>query len=153
MKNNIYGALVKRLLLVMAFYSLCRISFYLFNVGYFPGMTLDRMATIMLGGLKFDLSAVLYINALFILLTIIPFTFKFNPLYQKILHYIFIITNSLGLAANVADNIYYRYTLRRTTISVFSQFKNEQNFGALLFSFIVDYWYGFCSFFCCYSFL
>lgn len=147
MKNNIYGALVKRLLLVMAFYSLCRISFYLFNVGYFPGMTLDRMATIMLGGLKFDLSAVLYINALFILLTIIPFTFKFNPLYQKILHYIFIITNSLGLAANVADNIYYRYTLRRTTISVFSQFKNEQNFGALLFSFIVDYWYGFLFFF------
>lgn len=106
-------------------------------------MTWDRMFTIMLGGLKFDLAAVLYLNSLFILLTILPLTFKFHPIYQKVLHYIFIITNGIGLAINIADIVYYRYTLRRTTISVLSQFENEQNFGALFFSFLVDYWYGF----------
>ncbi len=146
LKGNIYWALVQRLLLVMAFYSLCRISFYLFNTGYFPDMNFSRFATILLGGLKFDLAAVLYLNSLFILLTIIPLAIKFNPLYQKTLRYIFIVTNAIGLAANVADNVYYRYTLRRTTLSVFSQFENEQNFGALFFSFLVDYWYGFAFF-------
>lgn len=143
LKGNIYIGLIKRLTLVMAFYTICRISFYLFNVSFFPDMTFSRMATIMLGGLKFDLAAILYINSLFILLTIIPLKIKFNPIYQKILHYIFIITNAIGLAANAADNIYYQYTLRRTTVTVFSQFENEQNFGALLVSFLLDYWYGF----------
>ncbi len=147
LKDNIYWALIKRLLIVMGFYTICRISFYLFNISFFPNMTFDRMARIMLGGLKFDLSAVLYINSLFILLTIIPLKIRFNVLYQKILGYIFIITNGIGLAVNTADNIYYKYTLRRTTISVFSQFENEQNFGALLISFILDYWYGFAFFF------
>lgn len=31
LKDNIYWALIKRLLLVMGFYTICRISFYLFN--------------------------------------------------------------------------------------------------------------------------
>ncbi len=146
-KENIYWGLVKRLLLVMAFYTICRISFYLFNINFFPDMTAGRMATILLGGLKFDISAILYLNSLFILLTIVPLAIRFRPVYQKVLHYIFIITNGIGLAVNVADNVYYKYTLRRTTISVFSQFENEQNFGALLWSFIIDYWYGFAFFF------
>lgn len=131
----------------MGFYTICRISFYLFNINFFPDMTFGRLVTILLGGLKFDISAILYLNSLFILLTIIPLAIRFKPLYQKILQFIFIITNGIGLAANTADNIYYKYTLRRTTISVFSQFENEQNFGALLFSFLVDYWYGFAFFF------
>ncbi|MEQ9415601.1 MAG: hypothetical protein RIF39_17320, partial [Cyclobacteriaceae bacterium] len=147
LRENIYWALIKRLLLVMGFYTICRISFYLFNISFFPDMTWGRMSTIMLGGLKFDLSAVLYLNSLFILLTILPLTVKFHPTYQKVLHYIFIITNGIGLAINIADNVYYRYALRRTTVSVLSQFENEQNFGALFFSFLVDYWYGFAFFF------
>ncbi|MEZ4946112.1 MAG: sulfatase-like hydrolase/transferase [Cyclobacteriaceae bacterium] len=147
LRENIYWALIKRLLLVMGFYTICRISFYLFNTSFFPDMTWGRMSTIMLGGLKFDLSAVLYLNSLFILLTILPLTIKYHPTYQKVLHYIFIVTNGIGLAINIADNVYYRYTLRRTTITVLSQFENEQNFGALFFSFLVDYWYGFAFFF------
>jgi len=146
LRENIYWGLLKRLLLVMGFYTICRISFYLFNMSFFPDMTWGRMSTIMLGGLKFDLAAVLYLNSLFILLTIIPFTIKYHPTYQKVLYYIFIITNGIGLAINIADNVYYRYTLRRTTITVLSQFENEQNFGALFFSFLVDYWYGFAFF-------
>lgn len=110
-------------------------------------MTAGRLATILLGGLKFDISAILYLNALFILLTIVPLKIRFKPLYKKILQYIFIITNGIGLAVNTADNIYYKYTLRRTTISVFSQFENEQNFGTLFLSFLIDYWYGFAFFF------
>lgn len=146
LKGNIYWGLLKSLLLVMGFYTICRISFYLFNISFFPDMTLPRMSRILLGGLKFDLAAILYLNSLFILLTIVPLAVKFNPTYQKILKYVFWVTNGIGLAINIADNVYYRYTLRRTTVSVFSQFENEQNFGALFFSFLIDYWYGFAFF-------
>ena len=94
------------------------------------------------GGLRFDLAAVLYINALVILLMIVPFNFRFNIYYQRVVKYIFLMFNSLALAANVSDFIYYRFTLRRTTADVFAQFENEQHMGRLWLRFLVDYWYA-----------
>src|SRR6185369_9253576 len=93
-------------------------------------------------GLRFDLSAMLYSNSLFILLMIVPLTIRFRPLYQKILFWIFMIVNAIAFAVNTADFIYYRFTLRRTTVSVFSQFKNEDNLGRLSIRFLWDYWYA-----------
>ncbi len=139
--KNIYKALVLSLLLVMAIYSFSRICFYLFNTSFFPGMTLPRFAWILVGGLKFDLAAVLYTNSLFILLLILPFAFRFTTWYKQILTWTFIIVNSVALAVNTADFVYYRFTLRRTTVSVFNQFENEQNGAALFLQFILDYWY------------
>lgn len=141
-KGNLYKSLLMALLLVMGLYSLCRIGFYLYNMDFFPGMTVGNFLYLMWGGLRLDLSAILYINLLFILLLIIPLDYRFNPLFQAGLKYLFVITNSVGLAANVCDFIYYRFTLRRTTADVFSQFVNEQNLGMLFFRFLFDYWYA-----------
>src|SRR6478736_2395359 len=141
-KDNIYVALVLSLLLVMALYTLSRIGFYFFNLSFFPGMTWSRMAIILFGGLRFDLSATLYSNSLYILLMILPFTFRFKSGYQKLLRWIFIVVNAIAFAINTADFIYYRFTLRRTTVSVIDQFKNEENFGRLVFQFLFDYWYA-----------
>lgn len=141
-KGNVYAGLALSLLLLMVLYSICRVSFYFFNQSFFPDMTLERFARIALGGFRFDLTAILYLNCLFVLLLIIPFKFRFAPLYLKVLRYFFLIVNSLGLAANIADTLYYRYTLRRTTLSVFRQFENEQNGFSLFGQFILDYWYA-----------
>jgi hypothetical protein len=103
-------------------------------------MTLARFGLIVMGGIRFDLTAILYLNLLFILLLIVPFTFRFGRLYQQFLKYLFIITNTLGIIANIADTVYYRYTLRRTTLSVIRQFENEKNVGGLFTQFVIDYW-------------
>ncbi|GHN03131.1 sulfatase [Cytophagales bacterium WSM2-2] len=142
-RGNIYVALVLSLLLVMALYSISRIGFYAFNRSYFPDMTIGRMMRMLGGGLRFDLSATLYSNSLFILLMIVPVVWRFKPLYQKIVFWVFVVVNSIALAINTADFIYYRFTLRRTTISVVSQFKNEDNLGRLSIHFLWDYWYAF----------
>ena len=141
-KGNVYVALVLSLLLVMLMYSIGRIGFYFFNTSFFPEMTWARMAKMMWGGLRFDLSATLYSNSLFILLMIVPLAIRFNPVYQKILFWVFMVVNSIAFAVNTADFIYYRFTLRRTTVSVFSQFKNEDNLGRLSVRFLWDYWYA-----------
>ena len=120
LRQNIYWATVLRLLVVMALYTVCRIAFYLYNINYFPEMTPGRFSIILLGGIRFDLTAVLYINALYIVLILIPFDFRFKSYYQKILKYLFFITNSIGLAANCADFIYYKFTLR-------PQWSDQQN--------------------------
>lgn len=130
------------LLLVMGLYSVCRVGFYLYNTSFFPDMNLRGFLYLMVGGLKFDLSAVLYTNALFILLLIIPLDYRFNAGFQKGLKYLFFATNGIALAANVADFIYYRFTLRRTTSDIFRQFENEQNMGLLFLRFVFDYWYA-----------
>ncbi|NOT76689.1 MAG: sulfatase-like hydrolase/transferase [Cyclobacteriaceae bacterium] len=142
LKGNIYVALALSLLLMMSIYMLCRVSFYFYNAEFFPDMTFSRFGKIMLGGLRFDLSALLYLNSLFFLLLIIPFDFRFRKGYQKVLKYLFLIVNSIGLAMNISDTLYYQYTLRRTTLSVLRQFENEQNIGSLIFQFLLDYWYA-----------
>ena len=141
-QGNIYLALVKQFLLMMMLFTLCRIGFYFFNTDFFPDMTLLRFLTIALGGLRFDLAGLLYINSLFILLSVLPFAFRFHVTYQLVLKYLFFVINGIALLANVADFVYYRYSLRRTTISILRQFENEKNFGNLFVQFIVDYWYA-----------
>jgi phosphoglycerol transferase MdoB-like AlkP superfamily enzyme len=142
LRRNVYVALALQLGLCMLMFTVCRIGFYLFNASFFPDMTVGNFLRLEAGGLRFDLSAVLYLNALFILLMILPFNFRFNNYYQQVLKYLFLIINSLALATNVSDFVYYRFTLRRTTADVFQQFENEQHMGTLWFQFLIDYWYA-----------
>lgn len=142
LSGNIYWALLLRLLLVMLLFTLCRVGFYLYNMSFFPDMTFNNFLWLLWGGLRFDLTAMLYVNALYILLVILPFDFRFRYSYQEVVRYIFFITNGAALSTNVADFIYYRFTLRRTSADVFRQFRNEQNLGGLFFQFIIDYWYA-----------
>jgi len=140
--GNIYVALVGYLLLMMALFMACRVVFYFFNSSFFPDMTIGRFTRIAVGGLRFDLTAVLYLNLLFVLLLILPIKSRFLPGYLRVMKYLFFLTNTLGLAANIADTMYYQYTLRRTTLSVIRQFENEKNMPGLVGQFLLDYWYA-----------
>lgn len=143
LRKNIYTALILRLLIILFLFSLCRIGFYLFNASYFPDMQFMKFMKMMGGGLKFDISAILYTNLLFILFHLIPFRFRYNKHYQTGLKYLFFILNGIILAANCADFIYYKFILKRTTAGVFEEFANETNIPGLLIRFIFDFWYIF----------
>jgi arylsulfatase A-like enzyme len=73
---------------------------------------------------------------------LVPIDLRFHAGYKQVVKFIFFTTNGLALAANVADFIYYRFTLRRTTADVFLQFQNENNMAGLWLKFFVDYWYA-----------
>jgi phosphoglycerol transferase MdoB-like AlkP superfamily enzyme len=141
-RGNIYRALLYRLILAMLLFSICRLAFYFFNRSFFPEAGLSDILFLLMGGLVFDVSAVLYLNILYILLMIIPLNLRFNRYYKQVLQYVFFLTNGIAMAANVSDFIYYRFTLRRTTADVFLQFSNENNMGALWLKFFIDYWYA-----------
>lgn len=105
-------------------------------------MAFPNFLRLLWGGLRFDLTALLYVNCLYILLMIVPLDIRFRYGYQETAKYIFFLSNGIALAANVSDFIYYKFTLRRTTADVFRQFENEQNIGGLFFRFLMDYWYA-----------
>jgi phosphoglycerol transferase MdoB-like AlkP superfamily enzyme len=141
-RGNLFVVLILRLCLVMILFSACRVGFYLYNAGYFPEMTFGTFLSLMRGGLVFDLVTLLYFNALYILLMIVPTDIRFRKGYQNFLRILFFITNGFALVTNVADFIYYQFTLRRTTADVLLQFENETNMAGLWFKFIIDYWYA-----------
>lgn len=138
---NLYLVLAYRFLILLFLYTLCRIGFYLFNQDLFQNITLPKYLYILWGGLKFDVSALIYINVIYILLHVIPFPFRYNEGFQKFCKWWFLITNSIGIIANLADFVYYKFTLKRTTATVFGQFSHEQNKFKLFVDFLKDYWY------------
>lgn len=142
-KLNIYLALLYRLVMVMLFMQQGRLIFFMFNQEFFPNTSILSIASLMWGGLQFDLTAVLYVNSLYILLQLLPLRLTANSIYQRICKYIFIVTNSVAIISNMIDVVYYRFTLRRTTSLVFKEFSNEQNYGMMVWEFFLDYWYMF----------
>jgi phosphoglycerol transferase MdoB-like AlkP superfamily enzyme len=139
---NIYQALICYLVLAMGMMSLSRMLFIALNFEAFPNLDAGHIIRLLAGGLRFDLTAILYLNSLVILLLLIPFKFRFLSGYKATVRWIFIVVNAIGLALNVIDFFYFKFTDRRTTFDVFNQFENEQNISELLLSFAVDYWYG-----------
>lgn len=141
LKDNIYVVLTYHMALVMLLNTICRILFYAFNASFYADMTLGHFFNLLIGGMRFDILGLVYVNMLYIFGMLIPFKFRYNSIYQTILKYIFYVTNSTALAANCIDIIYFRFTMRRTTFAVFREFKNESNMVKLFIGFIFQYWY------------
>jgi phosphoglycerol transferase MdoB-like AlkP superfamily enzyme len=106
----------------------------------FPDISISRFLTIMKGGLMFDISAVVYINMIFILLHIIPLEIRYSDIYQSILKYLYYITNGIALAMNGMDFVYYRFVDKRATADVFQTFAQDDNNTKVFFRFLIDYW-------------
>jgi phosphoglycerol transferase MdoB-like AlkP superfamily enzyme len=106
--------LFKRLLIAWLLFTVCRLLFYAFNYSFFNQYGFAEITTAFFAGLLFDTSAILYINSLFILLHIIPHSYRSNPGYQLFLKYLFIISNSLAIFLNVIDFAYFPFTNKRT---------------------------------------
>jgi phosphoglycerol transferase MdoB-like AlkP superfamily enzyme len=138
--RNIFVVLIYRIILIMFLFTLCRLGFFLFNLKMFPGVSFSQLFTMLKGGLTFDISAVVYINMVFILLNILPFEFRYKEGYQAVLKYLFFITNGIALAMNGMDFVYYRFVDKRATADVFGTFEHDSNNTKVFFRFLTDYW-------------
>lgn len=94
-------------------------------------------------GLRFDTTIIIYINALFIVFSLIPIKRSTGKKYQKFLFYLYFIMNGMGTALNFIDFIYYRFTFSRSTVSITESIENETNKLTLFFNFLTNYWYVF----------
>ncbi|MBP9132537.1 MAG: sulfatase-like hydrolase/transferase [Saprospiraceae bacterium] len=139
--QSIYIVLLYRIGIVMVLFMLCRLLFYLYNRDLFSGIHIADAVSIAKGGLVFDLAAMFYFNILFILLSLLPLPFIDKSWYQKILKTVFFVTNSIAILTNCIDFIYYRFTLKRTTRTVFEEFSHETNKAGLGKDFVLDYWH------------
>lgn len=127
--NNIFSpyiALVLNLLIALGSYAVARIVYLLENYSYFSdALTFSYLCDIFAGGWMFDRSAIIYSNLLYIVMMLFPLWLKETPIYNKVCRGVFLFTNGLCFIINVADSVYFPYTLRRTTTSVFQEFAND----------------------------
>ena len=108
-------------------FMICRVVFYIYNKAYFPDMGWDDFRTIFKGGLVFDTSGIVYVNLIYIAAMLVPLPWREGKIWQKTAKWIFVILNSAAVLANLIDTVYFRYTNRRTTSSVFNEFGKEEN--------------------------
>lgn len=103
-------------------------------------MTFGKFSYILWGGLKFDLSAILYTNILYLLFFSIPNPLRFKIWARMTMKYLFFVTNGFILWLNCYDMMFYPFTLRRTTLHILKEFENEGNIMAIFLNAMVDYW-------------
>ena len=132
--------MVVNFLLLMVVYMLSRWVFFYMNKSSFPDVTFEDMMTICLGGLRFDISALCYLNMLCITLQFLPIKVRDTVWYQRIVKTLFIVINALGIAVNAADIVYFELGGRRTTFTIFSEFGGESNLGTIFLNSITNYW-------------
>lgn len=130
------------IIILFIIYTLMRVEFIIENSGYFrQALSEGRLITLLAGGTVFDTPGIMYTNALYILLMLLPFHLKERPAYYKACKWIFIIINSLAIIADIADSVYFPFTLRRTSSEIFTEFANEGNLGAIFLKSALTHWY------------
>lgn len=95
-----------------------RLLFFVFNFSYFGHYGVEQIFRSFFFGLLFDTSSLVYFNALFILLHILPFHFRENNSYQTTLKVLFVSINAIALLLNLIDIGYFPFSGKRTGLEL-----------------------------------
>lgn len=132
--------LLKRLGVLLFLYTLLRFAFLYFNREIFSEASGYEIFIGLLAGIRFDISAIIYSNLLFILLYILPINWRSAVVYQASLKVLYVLVNAFTLAIAVADLVYFQFNKKRISVDMFSMM---ESFGSQWLQFLRDYWYLF----------
>ncbi len=135
--HSVLKILIRRIAVIFFVYQASRILFIIFNRSYFPKIT----ASVFVGGVVYDLSAIAFINLFFVLLHLIPGNFKYRNAYQKGLKIAFFAANLIFIATNFVDFEYFKFTGRRSSFGLITAQGMENEIGNLIPLFLMKYWY------------
>tara|TARA_B100000900_G_scaffold264703_1_gene225842 strand:- start:1181 stop:3013 length:1833 start_codon:yes stop_codon:yes gene_type:complete len=106
-----FNEFIKRIVILLILYSISRIYLFYNNFdSFYPVKILE-----FLEGIRFDLSAIIYINIPLFLLLLSPLNFKSKKKFKLLINIIFYITNIPFLILNNIDIEYYKFTQKRST--------------------------------------
>ncbi len=136
-----FVALVINILLSFLLFTTSRLIYYWVNYSLFADIPFSELISIFRGGVLFDLAGMAYINMLYIIVMLLPFHLKESDIYQSVAKWIFLTLNYIAFMANVADAVYYPFTKRRTTSTVFQEFGNDGGVVRVIFDAALSYWW------------
>lgn len=133
--------LVWRIMLLYVVLMLCRAVFYTYNQALIGPLPTAELWSLVCGSMKFDTVSILYANAVFILLSVVPLHLRERGWWQKMMYWYYVIINALLLVTvNIADAIYFRYTQKRFSADEIF-FADNDNSLQLVLKFAAENWY------------
>ena len=133
--------LVKRLLFLMMLYTVCRVYFLVCNLSSFQPIAAGELFWSFLAGLRFDFSAILFLNIIFYIPHFFPFKFVENSRYQAVLKQIMLFVNMFGILLNIIDTGYFSFQNGRSGSDFFQNVLFSADTVNLLPVYITDYWH------------
>lgn len=139
---SLWKVFIIRLFVVLLMLTLSRWLLFIFNTDNFPGLTIREQFRLFFIGIRFDMWPLIVGNLPLLILMGLPFRFKFNKIYRKVIDILYVFVNWLAISVNLVDVIYYRYIDKRMT-SEFTEFFHEtdDNQGSMMMHFIKDFWF------------
>lgn len=135
---------VVRLSAMLLLLALSRWMLFWFNTSHFPDVGPADQFRFFFIGMRFDIWTLVVMNLPLLILYGIPFRFKYNKIYCKVVDVLFIVTNAIALALNHIDVIYFRYIDKRMTSELFHfATDSDENQTGLIKQFVIDFWYMF----------
>ncbi|WHF51620.1 sulfatase-like hydrolase/transferase [Chryseobacterium gotjawalense] len=122
-------ALLYRIVLAFFFYQIARLLFWFFNKNLIPVDSISEYLNLAYHGIAFDTTAILYVNSLFILLSLIPVIINTQKAYHKFLFYLYFITNGISYGMNFGDFVYFKFSQARLTTAAMNVAQHESNIG------------------------
>lgn len=140
-KSRFFCALCNILLVYLVF-MLCRIAYAWENWSAFSTVLRDdSLCTLLRGSLVFDTAAIIYLNALYLVLLFLPLHWKEQAWWHRLLRWVWLLPNALAIVMNLCDAAYFPFTGRRTTATVFTEFSHEDNLVQIFSGELLRHWY------------
>lgn len=137
---KIFPYLLAKYVLAFLILAITQLVFYFVNASLFSIASVKDAMMIILGNIHFGISTTAIVLVPYFVLNIIPIDLRWKPIYKKISEIIYIISVSLMMVANLADTIYFQWTLRRTTGDIFKYLTVGGDMGNLVPQFLADFW-------------
>ena len=134
------GATLWQLAVAFVLLWLSRFAFAAYNADICQVGSFSEAVRLAIAGVRFDLSALAYFNALFILMRILPFGFVYSKIYDRIVLWVYGVCNSLLLAVNLGDIPYFRFTGARLRWSNILNITTDSDIWRIVLQYAGSYW-------------
>jgi hypothetical protein len=133
--------LALQVLLLLALLFLSRLCFTLINRSHFEDLGAGGFLRLAFHGLRYDLSAICALNALYFFLVLLPLPPALLARWQRLPGILFIAVNCLAFLFEISDWAYFPYNFKRSTADVLGMISRQGDFWNLLPSYLLAYWY------------
>ena len=130
-----------QILLLLGCYFVSRCCFTLINAATFKGLSFAGFLRLCFYALRYDLSAIFAVNAIYIILLLAPLPIWKWKGYERFTQVMFILINVLALLFELSDWAYFPYNFKRATSDVLHMVSRQGDFWNVLPGYLVSYWY------------
>lgn len=127
---------LKRIIYLLGIYSASRICLFFNNIDSFSNPSFFEF----LEGVRFDLSALVYINIPILILLVFPTNFRCKKGYQRLVNILFYGVNIPFILLNNVDIEYFRFTQKRSTIDFLQLMQLGSDAKYIIPQYMKDYW-------------